>query len=510
MVENAVMVRAREVIPAFDRPSIRDGAVLVSGERIQAVGPYSELSSRYPNAEEIGGSRFLLIPGLINGHGHGRGLTYFQCGTLDNALESWIWHTRKHRKLPVYDDVLYGALLLLKSGVTTTMHNHILKQPWEYEKEFEESLKVYSDVGMRVLFCPSIKNKNMYVYGDNEVFLDSLSRELREYLLQPQPSGSLNERNFVEVVTDLHFRYGDSIHRIGFGPLAPQWCTTELLVEVKREADRLGLPVHIHALETPLQFDYALKGSDGSMIRWLKNRDLLGPGLVIGHGVWLTEMDIEWLAESGTGVVHNPSSNLRLRAGIAPVGRLVQHGVQVGLGLDGNGINDRDDMLQEMRLCSLLHRPPSMALDTPYLTSRQIFQMATENNAALLGFGDEIGRLEPGRCADLVLLDYEDMCSPVVDSDHDPLDVLLYRGLSSHVHTVIVNGSMVIQDGTPVHIDEASLCDRLRASANREKSAEEIELERAMEQLRLEIVRYYNTKKNQTELRKYQYNIVDS
>ena len=477
MLQNAVIVRAKEVIPAFDLPSIQDGAVVISGEQIIEVGLYSDLSSKYPNADEIGGSRFLLIPGLINGHGHGRGITHFQCGTLDNSLESWIWHTRSHMKLPVYDDVMYGALQLLKSGVTTTMHNHILKKQWEYQREFDECLRVYSDVGMRVLFCPSIKNKNMYVYGDNEKFIESLSSPLRNFLLQPTPTGSLDGENFVEVVRDIHLGYGGPLRRIGFGPLAPQWCSTGLLVEVKTEAERLGLPVHIHALETPLQHDYGLKGSGRSMIQWLKDRDLLGSGLVIGHGVWVTEKDIEWLAESRTGVVHNPSSNLRLRSGIAPVVPMVQHGVRVGLGLDGNGINDRDDMLQELRLCSLLHRTPAFELGAPYLTSRQIFQMVTENNAALLGFGNEIGRLEPGKYADLVLLDYDGMCSPVVDRDHDPLDVLLYRGLSKHVHTVFVNGSMVIQNGLPVHIDEAALCDRLYASATRAKSAEEIETE---------------------------------
>ncbi|MGE5841545.1 MAG: imidazolonepropionase-like domain-containing protein [Deltaproteobacteria bacterium] len=105
------------MVPAYDAPAMVKGAVAVSGETVIDLGPFEELSARYPAAQVLGDDRFLLIPGLINGHGHGRGLSSFQRGALDNTLESWIWGTRAFSPLPVYDDVSYCAAKLLKSGL---------------------------------------------------------------------------------------------------------------------------------------------------------------------------------------------------------------------------------------------------------------------------------------------------------------------------------------------------------------------------------------------------------
>ena len=153
-MSDITILRAGTLVSAHDQAAIPEGAVAVSGERIKAVGLYHELSKKYPNARTVGGERFLLIPGLINGHGHGRGLTDFQRGALDNTLESWLLDTRKYIPVSTYDDIAYSAARLLKSGVTTAMHNHILKDPSAYQQEFAEGLKAYSDAGMRVQFNP--------------------------------------------------------------------------------------------------------------------------------------------------------------------------------------------------------------------------------------------------------------------------------------------------------------------------------------------------------------------
>jgi cytosine/adenosine deaminase-related metal-dependent hydrolase len=353
---------------------------------------------------------------------------------------------------------------------------------------------------MRVFFCPSIKNDNLFIYGDNQSFLASLSEDLRKFLTAPLPPNSLTGENYIQVVRDLHSSYNSPMCRIGFGPLAPQWCTKDLLIEVRREADRLDVPIHIHALETVLQKLYGLTFLDRTLIAHLNDTGMLGPALVIGHCIWATEEDIRLLAETGTGVVHNPSSNLRLRSGIAPVLNMLDHGVRVGLGLDGNSINDNDDMIQEMKLCFSLHRLTSLDLESPYLSARQVFQMATDSNASLLGYGKELGRLEPGRLADLVLLDYEEMCHPFVDVSHDPIDTLLYRGLASHIHTVMVNGCIVIQEGKLLNLDEEAINARLAKAASRSKTEEEADLARKLEELRLHVVRYYRDWVEKVEL----------
>jgi len=195
------LVRSGVMVPAHDATAIANGAVAVSGETIADIGTYEELAARYPDAHVIGGIQFLLIPGLINGHGHGRGLSSFQRGALDNNLESWIWDTRTFKPLPVYDDVSYCAAKFLKSGVTTTMHNHILTGTLPPQQEFDDAIRAYKDTGMRVLFCPGIRNDNPFVYGDNKSFLSSLPQYVQAVLSAPPP---LSAEEYFDIVRALH------------------------------------------------------------------------------------------------------------------------------------------------------------------------------------------------------------------------------------------------------------------------------------------------------------------
>ena len=503
MAEVTTLVRASRLVPAYNLPSITNGAVAIAGETIESVGTYEELSVRYPNAKEIGGNKFLLIPGLVNGHSHGRGLTDFQRGALDNTLESWLLETRKYIPVSTYDDRAFSAARLLKSGVTTTMDNIIPTNPTAYENEFDEALQAYSDAGMRVQFNPAVRNDNPFVYGDNKAFLTSLPENLKKLLTTPPAPGSLTGENFVKIVTQLHSRSDGPMTRIGFGPLAPQWCTTELLLAVRKAADRLGRPIHVHAAQSIFQKIYGLEFLGKTLIEHMNDIGFLGPLLVIGHCVWPTEKDIDLLAKTSTAVTHHPSCNLRVRNGISPAFHMLQAGVLVGLGLDGKSINDDDDFIQEMKVCFLLHRIPSMQLDSPHLSARQVFRMATENSAMLLGYGRELGRLEPGRLADLVLLDYEKMCYPFVDPSHDPIDTLLYRGLSKHVHTVMVNGRIVVQEGQLLTLAEEAIGARLAEAASRPRTEKEKALVQAMDELKAHVVRYYKDWPGKLELEPY-------
>jgi cytosine/adenosine deaminase-related metal-dependent hydrolase len=491
MDKGTTIVRAGHLVAAHGQPALPNGAVAVTGESIEALGTYDELAGRYPGAGVIGGEQFLLIPGLVNGHSHGRGLSDFQRDASDNTLETWLLDTRKYLPVSTYDDVAFSAARLLKSGVTTTMHNHLVRAPQEYEVEFDEALRAYTDAGIRVQFNPGIRNENPFIYGDNAAFLAGLPEKLRKILTTPPPAGSLTGENFVSVVGDLHARCDNPMSRIGFGPLAPQWCTTDLLIEVRRAADRLGAPIHVHALQSIFQKVYGLKFLGKTLMAYMNDIGFLGPRLVIGHCVWPTESDIELLARMGTAVTHHPSCNLRVRNGISPVFHMLRAGVLVGLGLDGKSINDDDDFIQEMKVCFLLHRISSLEVDSPHLTARQVFGMGTENGARLLGYGDELGRLEPGRLADLVLLDYEKMCYPFVDPSHDPIETLLYRGLGRHVHTVMVNGRVVVEDGRLLTLDEEAVGARLAEAASRPRTEKETELVRMMDELRRHVVRYY-------------------
>ena len=503
MPEAPLLIRAGQLITAHDKPPILHGAVVISGNAVEAVGSSDELLRCYPNARQIGGDGFLMIPGLINGHSHGKGLSDFQRGSKDNTLESWILSTRKHIPLPTYDDISFSAARLLKSGVTTTMHNHVPQNSPGYQREFEEAIVAYRDSGIRVQFNPGIRNENPFVYGDNEAFLKSLSEKTKRVLTAPPPPGALTGEEFVKAVSELHARHDSSMCRIGFGPMAPQWCSRTLLADVKWASDRLRAPIHIHAIQSIFQKGYASRFLGRSLVEYMKEIGFLGPRVVIGHCVWPTERDIGLLAETDTGVTHHASCNLRVRNGISPVFEMLKAGVRVGLGIDSKSINDDDDILQEMKVCFLLHRIPSLELDSPHLSAGQVFRMVTETNAALLGYGRELGRLEPGRLADLVLLDYEKMCFPFVDPVHDPVEVLLYRGKAGHVRMVMVDGRIVVEDGRVLTVEEEAVGKRLAEAASRPRTENEKELAGAIDELRRHVVRYYQGWPEETGTKPY-------
>lgn len=491
MSDRVTMVKAGVMVPAHDAPVVTDGAVVVKGDKIVEVGCRRELCTRYPDAREIGGEDFLLIPGLVNGHSHGRGLTDFQRGALDNTLETWLLDTRKYIPIEPRDDCALSAARLLKSGVTTTMHNHILKDMVHYDREFDQVIEAYLETGLRLQFNPSVRNANPFVYGDNAAFLDGLPPEMKAALTRPLPDGALTGENFVEVTKNLHRRAHGSMCVVGFGPLAPQWSTDALLMDVRRAADDLGVPIHVHAVQSIYQKLYGLKYLGKSLIAHMHQLGFLGQGLVIGHCVWPTEADIELMAKTRTAVTHHPSCNLRVRNGIAPAWHMLEAGVNVGLGLDGKSINDDDDFIQEMKVCFLLHRLPSLKPDSPHMTPRQVFKMATQNSAELLGLGDEIGRLEAGRRADMVLLDYRGMCRPFVSPDHDPISVLLYRGTGRHVDTVMVDGRIVVEQGMLKTIDLEKIEQRLADTASRPRTEAELNTAAAMDELRKHVIQYY-------------------
>ena len=208
--------------------------------------------------------------------------------------------------------------------------------------------------------------------------------------------------------------------------------------------------MHIHLVESVYQKLYGLKTWEKTPVAHLEELGFLGPELSCAHSVWLTEGDIDLLAGNNATVCHNPSSNLRLKNGIAPVNPMLAKGLNVALGTDSTAINDDDDMLQEMRLVSKLHRQP--AVGAPAVDSHQVLKMATVNAAQPTFFHDRIGTLEKGRRADVVLLDLTSIEEPYLDTEVQVVDALLYRGKSDSVDTVIIDGEVVLRD-REVHQD---------------------------------------------------------
>jgi cytosine/adenosine deaminase-related metal-dependent hydrolase len=216
----------------------------------------------------------------------------------------------------------------------------------------------------------------------------------------------------------------------------------------------------MHLLETIYQREYAQRRTGGSAIDHLERLGMLTPALTLGHGVWLSEQDVEKIAASGAMICHNPSSNLRLHSGTAPVNAFLSKGVGVALGIDEAGINDDRDMLLEARLALVLHREPGLASIGP--SAAEVLRMTTEHGALTTGFGTTIGRLDVGCRADVTVVDWSQVAYPYLDEQIGVVDAVMRRAKPSMVRSVIVGGRPVFHDGRFTRVDEAAALDELR------------------------------------------------
>jgi 5-methylthioadenosine/S-adenosylhomocysteine deaminase len=440
---------------------IPSGALYIEEDRIVDYGPYGEITAKYTADQTLGSAGTLIIPGLVNAHSHGKGLTDFQRGQLDDTLETWKW-----RSFPPVDphlDTCWTCLQLLASGVTTTMHNHGLVNPAGYREEFAAVLEAYRRCGLRVAFAPSLSTENVFTYGDDEKFIESLPPELRDLCEQIRGRSSIfGENEYFASVRALHEEYSGPQIRIMHGPVSPQWVRPEALQQIRKEATELGLRIHTHVQQTQLQTAYGYKRYGKSLIAYLAELGFLAADVTCGHCVWISRGDIEVLRQSGASVTHHPGCNLRVRNGISPVFELHRSGVVVAIGMDEKEVGDDKDYLAEMRIAAKLHRLSSHRLDSPCLSSRDIFRMGTRNGAAVLGFDGLIGTLERGKRADVVLLDLEGMSEPYSYEGHDPLDLLLYRGKSTHIRSVLADGEVLLDRGQFTRIDREEVVRKLR------------------------------------------------
>lgn len=442
---------------------LTDGAVFQRDGVIEDVGDYSVLKSSYDADEEIGGSGYLVFPGLVNAHHHGRGVTTFQMGTCDDCLETWILGGWGRRPYDHYLMTLYTAIQMIESGTTTIMYNHPQTPVSGLEDDLGQILRAFDDTGIRTAFSVYFRQRNRVVYADDEQFMSGLPADLAASLRSYLAAVDLSEEDYFALFDGIHRKYGADPAgkvRVLLSPSNVQWVSDDFLQRTKEHAASRQVGVHMHLVESFYQKEYGSRTWGKTPVAHLDDLGFLGPELSCAHAVWLTDQDIDLLSQSETTVCHNASSNLRLKNGVAPVNVMAARGVNAAMGTDSTAINDDDDMLQEMRLVAKLHRQPGIG--EPGINSHQVLRMATINAARPTFFHDSIGALEKGRRADLVLLNLTSIEEPYMDPDTDPVDALLYRGKASHVDTVLVDGKVVLRDGRFTLLDKAELIKELK------------------------------------------------
>jgi len=452
-----MLIRGRWVIPGADDATIENGAVLVEGDGIAAVGRFDDLARAHPEATVMGDSRHAVMPGLINAHHHSAAASHVQHGAPDMLLESWLKALSCLRATPTRLDILLSATRLLRSGVTAVVDLYgAAGTPEATAAEWTEALKAYETTGIRCRFGPGVYDQGYMGAGPGDcdaAFLATLPADLaRRARAMRDPEAGLASADYLALMDDFCGTWaGHERIAMWYGPPGPPWVSDRFFLAIAEAARRHGTHIQTHVSESWYEKLQGPKFQGRDMLLHLHELGITGPDLSIAHGVWMTDAEIAVLAETGTAVSHNPSSNLRLRAGIAPLNAFLAAGVTTAIGMDSTSINDDEDMFAEMRLALRLARTPTYHEPAP--EPADVFRCATLGGARLLGEEGRLGRLAPGYAADLVLVDMTAPCHPWVAPEVDGRDLLLYRARAADVTDVMVGGHWAIRDGRPTGFD---------------------------------------------------------
>lgn len=474
----AAMVRAKWIVTGVrDRHTpeiIGDAALVHEDGLVVAVGPFSEMSARYPEAAVTHHSQHMLLPGFVNSHHH-LGMTPLQLGSPDYALELWFASRMAARDVDVYLDTLYSAFEMIASGITCVQHI----QGWRlggFEQVHGAAsavLQAYRAIGMRASYCYAVREQNRLVYEDDATFCAGLPSEIGLPLAQNLKQATLSFSDHMKLYETLREEnVGQSLTRIQLAPANLHWITDDGLMKLVERAKADDVPLHMHLLETVYQKEYARRRTGTTAVDHLHKLGALGPWMTLGHAVWLTEEDIETVAHTMTCVCHNCSSNFRLRSGVAPINALARRNVTIGMGLDEAGINEDRDMLLEMKLALRAHRVPGMDEDD-VPSCPQVLRMASEHGARTTAFRGQIGRLDPGMQFDAVAIDYIGATWPYQDEDIPPLDALIQRATTRHVDTVYVGGDAIYAQGKFKYFDRDKVLGEIAEALSRPLTADE-------------------------------------
>jgi len=414
ILSGTVVVDARTVI--------QDGAVVVEGSRIEAVGDRTELTERYPDHrhEEYD----ILLPGQVGAHIHsvqslGRGIAD------DTELLDWLFDYILPMEATLTADEMevaakLGYLELIESGTTTAIDHLSVAHA---DRAFEAA----GEMGIRGLL--------------GKVLMDQRSPE---GLLEATEAG-LDESE--ELIEAYHGAFDDRI-RYAVTPRFAVSCTEACLRGCRDLADKYdGVRIHTHASENRSEIETVESDTGMRNIHWLDEVGLTGEDVVLAHCVWTDESEREVLAETGTHVTHCPSSNMKLASGIAPVWDYLDRGINVALGNDGPPCNNTLDPFTEMRQASTLQKVDQ--LDPTVTPAADIFEMATVNGAKAAGF-DRLGKLKEGWRADIVGLTADvTRATPL----HDVLSHLVFAARESDVEFTMVDGEVLLEDGEVTVVD---------------------------------------------------------
>ena len=396
------------------------GAVAVDEGLILAIGPVAEIEAEYSATEVLDGDSRIVLPGLINGHSHAA-MTLLRGVADDLALMDWLNNYIFPAEVEFVDPefVRIGTELacweMIRGGTTTFVDMYY------YPDTIAE---VVESCGMRAMISATVIDQRS---PDAENADDSIAKGI----------------GFIE-------RWKGRNSRITpvFGPHANYTLNAEQLAATRKAALELGVPISIHISESPFELQYSQDTYGMPSIEMYESIGFFEGPTIAAHVVWPTEEEIPILAERKVGVIHNPTSNMKIASGISPITEMLAAGVRVGIGTDGAASNNDLDLWEEMRLAALLQKVDRM--DPEVMSATTVLTMATRGGAIAAGLGDSVGSIEIGKRADLIQVAFEDVHHVPT---YDVISHLVYVTDEQDVASVVVDGKVLMKEREMLTID---------------------------------------------------------
>jgi 5-methylthioadenosine/S-adenosylhomocysteine deaminase len=411
------------------RTILDDGVVVVKGDTIVAVGPRAALESKYTAAQTIDAKGKLILPGFINGHTHVP-MTLFRGLHDDVTLNDWLYKYifPAEAKNVNEEFVRWGTRLAaaeqIRGGVTT------FADMYYFEDAVAEETKA---AGMRGVL--------------GETFIDF-----------PAPDNKSEGEMLAYTEKFLKKWQGDPLIHAAVAPHSIYTCSQKTLQDAAALARKYRAPIVIHAAEMKKEWEDSQKQNGMSPVQYLDKIGVLGPDVVSAHCIFVEEADRKTLAQRQVGCVHNPSSNMMIASGVSPVGEMRAAGIAVGLGTDGPaGSNNDLDLMEEMDLAAKLAKITK--LDPLAMKAKSVVEMATIDGARALHMEKEIGSLEIGKKADLIVISLDE---PNAVPMYDIYAQLAYALKGSDVETVVIGGRVVMRDRKLLTVNEEAAMAKAR------------------------------------------------
>ena len=404
--------------------------VLIQKDRIadiQALDPHASIPY---GVEVIEAKHGIVMPGLINAHAH-TAMTLFRGLADDLPLKQWLFErifpaeARHLSPENVYWGALLGCLEMIASGTTTVVDGYFFQ---------DDTVRAFDKSGLRALVAQGIIDFPAPGIEDPKENL-RVGREFME-----------KWTGFSDLITPGLFCH------------SPLTCSDATIIQATKISREFSIPLQIHLSETTGEVDEVLKKTGKRPVHYLESLGLLGRDLVAAHAIHLDDAEIDLLARRGVKVVHVPESNMKLSSGVARVSEMIKRGLTVGLGTDGCASNNNLDLFQEMDSTAKIHKVAN--LDPLNMSAKTVLEMSTRVGAVVPGWEKEIGTIEVGKKADIIVVDLH---SPHLVPLYNPVSTLVYSATGADIKDVIVNGKILMKDRGFLALDPAEVMERVKA-----------------------------------------------